>query len=169
MSEPDALAGWATEAVLASRADRVVVRARRYGEPPVVLKATLPGAAAPARATLRREARLLERARGAGVVDLREVLDRRRRTVLVLAFVPAGTLDAPPTPDPAATRRRLEATVRRLHGVGLVHGAIRAEHVALDAEGLPVLLGFGSARRSAMTAADDAALARLLPILGSGG
>ena len=46
---------------------------------------------------------------------------------------------------------RLEATVDRLHRAGVVHGALRPEHVALDADGRPVLVGFGAARHSTDT------------------
>ncbi|MET1050607.1 MAG: hypothetical protein ABWZ55_13365, partial [Acidimicrobiales bacterium] len=78
--------GWTPEAVLGGQADRVVMRARRPGEAPVVVKATPPGAGWRSRAALRREARLLEAAQGEGVVHLLGVLDRQGRTVLVLAL-----------------------------------------------------------------------------------
>ena len=154
--------GWTVEAVLASRPGRLVARARRAGGTPAVLKATLPGAGWAARAALRREARLLEVVRGDGVVEVMDVVDRRGRTTLVLGFVPAGALDRRPAPDAEVLARRLEATVDHLHRSGVVHGALRCEHVVLDADGLPVLVGFGSARRSGSTAADTAALAHLL-------
>jgi len=165
---PDPLSDWAVDATLATRPGRVVVRARRGDEAPVVLKATPAGAPWSARAELRREARLLEAGQGDGVADLLAVVDRRGRTALVLAFVPAGTLALRSAPDPGAVSRRLETTVDRLHRLGIVHGALRPEHVTLDADGLPVLVGFGSARRSTDTGPDGDALASLRPTLRSG-
>jgi len=165
---PDPLADWTVEATLAAGPGRVLVRARRGAEAPVVLKATPPGAPWSARAALRREARLLDICRGEGVVDLLAVVDRRGRTALVLAFVPGRTLADRTAPDADAVARRLEATVDRLHRAGIAHGALRPEHVVLDADGLPALVGFGTARRSAVTSADEVALADLLHHLRSG-
>jgi len=164
----EALAAWAVEATLATGPGRIVLRARRGNGGPVVLKATPPGAAWAVRADLRREARLLERCRGDGVVDLLEVIDQRGRTALVLGFVPAGTLATRPAPDPDPATRCLEVIVDRLHRSGVVHGAIRPEHVVLDADGLPVLVGFGTARRSPDTSPDAVALTTLEQTLRSG-
>jgi tRNA A-37 threonylcarbamoyl transferase component Bud32 len=157
----EALAAWTTDATLATRPGRVVLRARRGLECPVVLKATSPGAGWSARAALRREARLLDAVRGEGIAELLDVVDRRGRTAVVLAFVPAGTLAERAAPDPGTVTCRLAATVDRLHRAGVVHGALRPEHVALDAEGRPVLVGFGVARHSTDTSADECALADL--------
>lgn len=165
---PDPLAAWTVEATLGTRPGRAVVRARRGDEAPAVLKATPPGAPWSARAALRREARLLDACRGDGVVDLLEVVDRRGRTALVLAFVAGRTLTERAAPDPDAMTRHLEATADRLHRAGVVHGALRPEHVVLDADGLPVLVGFGAAHRSTLTAPDDTALAALLRSIRSG-
>jgi tRNA A-37 threonylcarbamoyl transferase component Bud32 len=165
---PEALAAWAVEATLATGPGRIVLRARHWNGGPVVLKVTPPGAAWAVRADLRREARLLERCRGDGVVDLLEVIDRRGRTALVLGFVPAGTLATRPAPDPGPATRRLEVTVDRLHRSGVVHGALGPEHVVLDADGLPVLVGFGTARRSPDTTLDAVALALLQQALRPG-
>lgn len=165
---PDPLAAWVLEATLASAPGRVVVRARRGDEAPVVLKATPPGAPWSARAALRREARLLDACRGEGVLELLEVVDRRGRTALALAFVPGRSLADRSPPDPDAVFRRLESTLDRLHRAGVVHGGLRPEHVALAADGLPVLLGFGSARRSTETTPDHTALTELVRTLRSG-
>ena len=164
----EALSGWSSEAPFAARPGRVVLRARRGRGPPVVLKATPPGARWSDRSTLRREARGLEALQGEGVVELLDVIDRRGQTALVLGFVPAGTIDRRPVPEPEAAAHRLRAVVDRLHRAGHVHGALRAEHVALDADGLPVLVGFGSTRRSTATTPDDTTLADLLHHLRSG-
>jgi serine/threonine protein kinase len=144
--------GRVAEAALGSRPDRVVVRARRPGEAPVVVKATPPAAGWTARAALRREARLLTRAQGDGVVRLLEVVDRRGRTLLVLDFVPAGSMAVRTAPDPESAVAHLAATVDRLARLGLAHGALRAEHVLLDADGRPVLCGFGAVHRTTRTA-----------------
>lgn len=164
----DPLVDWTVEATMAGRPGRVVLRARRGHEAPVVLKATPPGEGWAARADLRREARLLEAGRGDGVVDLLDVVDRRGRTALILAFVPAGTLADRAAPDPDEVIGRLAATVEGLHRTGVVHGALRPEHVTLDADGLPVLVGFGAAHRSTDTTADDTALTTLTHTLRSG-
>ena len=161
----DPLTDWTVEATLACRPGRVVVRARRGDEAPVTLKATPPGAGWSARAALRREARLLDTCRGDGIAELLEVVDRHGRTALVQAFVPAGTLADRTAPDADAASRGLEAAVDRIHRAGLVHGALRPEHVTLDADGLPVLVGFGAARRSTDATADEVALAELLSTL----
>ena len=156
--------GWTPEAVLGGQADRVVMRARRPGEAPVVVKATPPGAGWRSRAALRREARLLEAAQGDGVVHLLDVLDRQGRTVLVLAFVAAGALAdrTAPDPDPDLVVAHLTTAVERLHRLGLGHGALRPEHILLGADGRPVLCGFGAAHRSRDRDPDATALAALI-------
>lgn len=154
--------GWTPEAVLGGQADRVVMRARRPGEAPVVVKATPPGAGWRSRAALRREARLLEAAQGDGVVHLLDVLDRQGRTVLVLAFVPAGALADRTAPDPDLVVAHLTTAVERLHRLGLGHGALRPEHILLEADGRPVLCGFGAAHRSRDRDPDATALAALI-------
>ena len=130
------LFGWTVESRLPGRPDRVVVRARRDAGPPVVLKATVPGASWAARSRLRAEGRLLDLVRGPGVVDLLDLVDRGRRTALVLAFVPLHH------PAPAT-----DSIVERLARLGVAHRALRPEHVLMTAEGEPVLCGFGSAER----------------------
>lgn len=125
------------EALLGGRADHLVARARRPGERPVVLKASRPGTGWATRAELRREARILERVAGTGVVVLLDVWDRRR-TVLVLELVAGGP--APGIED--GWRHDLEQT---LAGRGVVHRAITLDHVLLDADARPVLVGFGNA------------------------
>ena len=157
----EALVGWTVEQRFAGRSDHVVVRARRGAGPPVVIKATTPGASWAERARLRHEGRLLEVARGPGVVDLLDVVDSRGRTALVLGFVPI-----PSGRRPDADLRQLREAVERLHRCGIAHGAIRREHVLLTADGEPVLCGFGRARRSAATGPDLAELARLLQTSG---
>jgi len=159
---------WVAEAALGGRPDRVVVRARRPGEAPVVVKATAPDAGWAARAALRREARLLAGVQGDGVVRLLEVVDRRGRTALVLDVVPAGSLADHSAPDPEPVVAQVTATVDRLHRLGLAHGALRLEHVLLDADGRPVLCGFGTAHRSTNPEPDATALADLVRTLRSG-
>jgi hypothetical protein len=153
----DVLTGWTVEQRLVGRRDHVVVRARRGDGAPVVVKATLPGASWADRARLRHEGRLLDLARGPGVVDLLDVVDSRGRTALVLGFVPVSSARRPDL-----DLHPLAATVERLHRLGIVHGAIRREHVLLTAEAQPALCGFGQARRSTATGLDLADLARLV-------
>jgi hypothetical protein len=129
------MTGWTVEARLSPR----VVRARRGLEPPVALKATPPGSSWSDRARLRREGRLLDRARGPGVVELLDILEADRRTALVLAYVPLH--------HPAAGPDDLRPTVDRLTGLGIVHHALRPDHLLMTADGDLVLCGFGSAER----------------------
>lgn len=168
MPGPELPGGWRAEAPLASRPDRIVLRARRDGGGPVVLKATPPGARWAARAALRREGCLLALVRGAGVADLLDVVDGRGLTLLVLRFLPAGPLTGRDAPDPERVGRLLVETVDRLHRLGVVHGALRPEHVALTAEGTPVLVGFGAAHRGGDPRPDTVALADLLRSLRPG-
>jgi eukaryotic-like serine/threonine-protein kinase len=161
--------GWRAEAVMAGRPDRVVMRARRPGGSPVVVKATPPGAGWITRAALRREARVLESVRSDGVIALHGAIDRRGRTALVLDFVPAGSLaDRPAVPDPDGLVTELTATVERLHRLGVAHGALRPEHVLVDADGHPVLCGFGSAHRTPDPDVDAHALTQLIRTIRSG-
>lgn len=154
--------GWTPEAVLGGQPDRIVVRARRPGEAPVLIKATTPGAGWSSRAALRREARLLESAQGDGVVRLEGILDRRGRTALVLGFVPAGSLADRAAPDPDLVVAHLTATVDRFGRLGLAHAALRPDHVLIDADGHPVLCGFGAAHRTSNPEPDATALATLV-------
>ncbi|HEY5887626.1 MAG TPA: hypothetical protein VIT24_07880 [Acidimicrobiales bacterium] len=154
--------GWIPEAVLEGQPDRVVVRARRPGEAPVLIKATLPAAGWSSRAALRREARLLQAAQGDGVVRLVDILDHRGSTAVVHSFVPAGSLADHHAPDPDLVVAHLTTTVDRLHRLGLAHGALRPEHVLLDADGHPVLCGFGAAHRTTSPDPDGPALAALI-------
>jgi serine/threonine protein kinase len=121
----------------------VVARARRGPGPPVVLKATAPGASWSRRAELRREGRRLDRLRGPGVVELLDVVDVRRRTVLVLAHLPTD-LRAHPEVD----LEPLQATLARLHRAGVVHDAVTPDHILLTADGDPALCGFGHVHRA---------------------
>ena len=134
---------WEAEARLGGRGDHVVSRARRGTGPPVVLKATLPGATAAERAALRREGRLLDRLRGEGVVELLDVVDQRRRTTLVLGFVPFAVA----ADEAVADLPGLAEVVERLRRAGVVHTALTPAHVLLTPDGRPVLCGFGAARR----------------------
>ncbi len=160
--------GWTPEVVLGGQPDRVVVRARRPGEAPVVIKATPPAAGWSSRAALRREARLLQSAQGDGVVRLLDILDRHGCTAIVLGFVPAGSLADRPAPDPDLVVAHLTATVDRLRRIGLAHAALHPEHVLLDADGHPILCGFGAARRTTSPDPDGPALAALIRTIRSG-
>lgn len=155
----------------------MVVRHRlatdEQGRAVVVKRATLPGDVE----RLAREAVLLRAAAHPGVVSVvgaevvgdgfelelavagtRTAADLRVEVVGVAGFVAA-----------------LATTVADLHGLGIVHGRIRADHVVVDRVGRPVLCGFGGAGRigevpprsaTALTPPDDvAALGALLAAL----
>lgn len=98
------------------------------------------------------------------MVELLDVVDRERATVLVLAFVPGGDLARRTAPDPERLAAGLSVVGGRLRGAGVAHGALRPEHVVLTAWGDPVLVGFGAARSGpgADLDADRLALDRLL-------
>lgn len=136
------LPGWEVDRRLTGRPDRIVVRARRGTDPPVVVKATVPGATWRARAALRHESRLLDEGRGPGVVELLDVADTRGRTALVLRHVPLA-------PPPHTDLEALRSTVERLLAMGIDYGPVRAEHVLRTADGELVLCGFGRATRRA--------------------
>ena len=127
--------GWTVEARLSPR----VVRARRGTDAPVVLKATGPGASWSERAALRHEGRLLDRGRGPGVVELLDIVEARRRTALVLAFVPTDRRR-----HPEVDVEEVQPIVEQLHRVGIVHRAVQ-DHLLLTADGDVVLCGFGAA------------------------
>ncbi len=160
----EAFGGWEPERTL----DPPRITRVRRATAVAVLKATPVGAGWAARAALRREARLLAELRGDGVVDLLDVLDRGGRTALVLTLVPAGSLAVRPAPDPERAVRHLAATVERLHRAGVVHGALTPDHVVLTADGDPVLVGFGHARRTTTFTEDEPALATLVDSIRSG-
>jgi hypothetical protein len=97
---------------------------------------------------------------------------------LELARVEGGSLAE--TSAVATTRilglgAALASVVADLHDIGIVHGAIDASHVLLDADGRPVLCSFGRASRVAPAAAggtdDVLATSRLILTLlgGTGG
>jgi hypothetical protein len=136
----EVLPGWQVDVRLPGRRDRIVVRARRDGEAPVVVKATVPGASWRDRAVLRREGRLLDQARGPGLVELLDVVDTRRRTALVLRHLP---LPSAPEVDLAT----LDAVRERLRRVGFVLGEPAPEHVRRTADGEPVLCSLGDQPR----------------------
>ena len=83
-------------------------------------------------------------------------------------FVPAGALADRAAPDPDLVVTHLTTAVERLHRLGLAHGALRPEHVLLEADGRPVLCGFGAAHRSRDRDPDATALAALIHTVRSG-
>ena len=94
------------------------------------------------------EAEVLALAQVPGVVEL-VVPPTPNDPSLVTRWVGPRTLADLPAPlDPARAAGltlAVAATVARLHRLGLVHGAVQADHVVLDERGLPVVCGFGRA------------------------
>lgn len=120
---------------------------------------------------LRREARVLQRARHPGVVAVLAWHDRPDDAELSLARVNGPTLaDAPPA-DPTAAASVVAAvarTIADLHDLGIAHRRVGAEHVLLASARHPVLCGFGDATDQATTAdrrADVAALIDLVELV----
>ncbi len=130
---------------------------------------------------IRRQAELLAAARHPGVVELIGVEGSADRPTLVTNLVDGPTL-ATPIPytagEVAAVVGAVATTLAHLHDMGIVHGAVTAEHVIVGPGGRPVLCGFGSAGRigEAGPAGDEelhpstdvAALGRLLRRLATG-
>lgn len=140
---PEVPGGFQAEAILARSPTRVVVRARRAGEAPVVVKMNVPGSGRGERARLRREARRLDAAAGPGLVPILDVVEGRGVTALVLALAPGGTLARRPAVDPAGLATDLRAACVRLAALGLAHRALTGDHVALTASGTGFLVGGG--------------------------
>ena len=100
---------------------------------------------------LRHEAALLQQARHPGVVELVELREHpeprlvtRRVEGPSLAEGPALAVD-----DVVGVIAALAANVADLHHLGLVHGAIRPDHVLVSPGGRPVLCGLADGRRVA--------------------
>lgn len=114
---------------------------RRGGRPVVIKRAMDPDG----RRAIEHEGRVLGLARHPGVVELVDQVDDE----LVLRFVGSHTLATSPCRSPehaAGLIAALAETVAALHQVGIVHGRIAAEHVVVDREGHPILVGFSGAR-----------------------
>jgi hypothetical protein len=98
------------------------------------------------------ECEALHRARGEHVVELVDVSSSADEHVLVFPRLPRGSLA-----EVLTVRRGLDAGeavtvlapvaagLARMHAAGVAHGAVSAEHVLFDAQGAPVLIGFGQA------------------------
>ncbi len=92
-----------------------------------------------------REAELLAAARHPGVVELVGVEGSAERPILVTAPVDGPSLAAfgPLAAEEAAgLLAALASTLADLHDLGIVHGAVDADHVLVGSDGRPVLCGF---------------------------
>ncbi len=97
---------------------------------------------------LRAEAEVLHRVQVPGVVELVGLSDGDHPTLLTRWVGPRSAADLPLPVSPeraAAITLAVAATVGRLHRAGIVHGDLDPTHVLLDADGRPVLCGFGGA------------------------
>jgi len=129
----------------------------------------------PARARLRHEAQILQRARHPGVVSLASCVDDAGVTRLTFTESTVTTLaDTPPT-DPVAALRfaaALARTVADLHEIGIAHRRLRADHVLVTSAGRPMLCGFADATDHATDddrRADDLALRDLIELVAVSG
>jgi eukaryotic-like serine/threonine-protein kinase len=148
MDEAERIAGYRVLRRIA-RGARSTVLLAHGGDPPesVVLKATGPGDPAAVR-----EAAALDRGAGDHVVALLDAASDERRDVLVLPRLPGPDLAGLLAErgelaggEAVTILAPIAATVRRLHDAGVAHGALGAGCVRFDADGAPVLTGFGSA------------------------
>jgi serine/threonine protein kinase len=99
-------------------------------------------------AGLRAEAELLHRVQVPGVVELVGLRGGEPPALLTHWVGPRSLNDLPVPLEPAraaAIVLAVTATVGRLHRSGVAHGDLDPTHVLLDADGRPVLCGFGSA------------------------
>ncbi len=124
----------------------------------------------------RREAQILRVAAHPGIVELRGVAEEPDGSVVLsLSRLPGPDLTTAMPETPAlgtALAAAVGAVVADLHAVGIAHGALEREHVVLDADGAPVLCGFGDAvldADSQARRADVAGLIRLASTLIPGG
>lgn len=155
-------------------AERVEVRVERRDGGPVVVKRA---EGSDARARLAHEASILHRCRHPGVVAAVAVGEGDGGAgELVLRWIGTRSLaDVGPLPPArvAALGAALSETVADLHDLGVAHRRITADHVLLDADGRPVLCGFGDALEGPVArpgAPDDVAdLGRLVRGLLDGG
>lgn len=120
-----------------------LARARHEGLPVVVKYGS-----GRARGPLRREAEVLARVGGQGVVELIEVVDRDPLTALVLADAGHRTLREPDELAPEVLLRSLRHTARvvaSLHARGWYHGDLRPDHVVVGPRGRVRLCSLGVA------------------------
>ena len=102
-------------------------------------------------ARLRRQGELLAIAQVPGVVRLVTREGPPHDPVLVTARVDGPDLARGPqlvVEEVAALVIELAGTLADLHELGVVHGAVLAEHVLLSSDGRPVLCGFGYGART---------------------
>src|SRR5688572_3112825 len=121
------------------------------------------GASAEEAARLAREAELLEAARHPGVVELVGVDGTGMGSMLLTAHVEGPTLAAVgplPLQEAAGLLAALASTLADLHELGLVHGAVCAEHVIVGAGGRPVLCGLAYGGRAGEPAGPAPAVGR---------
>jgi len=119
------------------------------------------------RARLRREAAVLAKVQGAGVVELVALIDDDDQTSLMTIWLGGGTF-ASNTLTPkklASVGAALARSVAALHDKGITHGRLTADHVLFDGLGRVVLAGFAEATHEAggdATAADVRSLGELV-------
>jgi tRNA A-37 threonylcarbamoyl transferase component Bud32 len=129
------------------------------------------------RARLAAEATVLAKAAHPGVVRLVRTAGGDPPSELVLCEVRgdrlADVVRHLDLSEIAGLGAAVATTLADLHDIGVVHGAVSAEHILLDEEGRPVLCGFGSAdhdvgaSEARIRAADDvSSLAVVLSTLG---
>lgn len=130
---------------------------------PVALKRVAlaggPHELAVARARIRREAEVLRRLSHPGIVRLLDVLDDGDDLVLVMPYLPGGSLadrvarHGPlPADEVASLARQLLDALAAAHRAGVVHRDVKPANVLFDADGWPHLADFGVAATGDTTA-----------------
>ncbi|MDH3755091.1 MAG: hypothetical protein OEU32_14570 [Acidimicrobiia bacterium] len=130
-----------------------------------VRRATGPGAA-----RLRTEIELLRRCASPSVVSIAEVDDDGTSVSIEFDYISDRTLATWPVPevaDAAQLIAPIAEAVTEIHGCGVVHGNLSADHVLIGTDRRPVLCGFGRAATvaDADPVVDTAALGRTLVAL----
>ncbi|HEU5149819.1 MAG TPA: serine/threonine-protein kinase [Iamia sp.] len=117
-----------------------------------------PTEVARARARIRREAEVLGSLDHPGIVRLLDLVDDGDDVVLVMPYLPGGSLhervarDGPMTPEAVqVVADRLLDALAAAHRQGVVHRDIKPENVLFTADGDPRLVDFGVARTQDFT------------------
>lgn len=114
------------------------------------------------------EAKALETLHHPSVVEVSRVFSALGTTYMTMEYLPGYTVAEWCDKNGAPTREQLSyllttllSALKYLHGHGLAHGDIRAEHVRFRENGVPVLIDFGMARKTIQASTGSAEISAL--------